>query len=404
MAKLLKLLVINNMMVKKILAVLFLSSFIFSLATTARAEEVGGIYFFYGEGCPHCTQVEKFFETQKLYDSYPIDKREVYFNRENAIFFNDLLTKLGKSNESRGVPTLIIGDTVLVGDSPIIENFVSLADAFLEENKAKEKVVVAPDNPVIPVSVTEDIGSETNTSATTSGADVSTDSLLQANNLTLLAVIVGSMVDAINPCEFAVLIILMTTILATGNAKKALLSGLAFSASMFISYFLMGLGLYKALGLGGISDWFFLVIGWLAIIIGIFNLKDYFWYGKGFLMEVPMAWRPRLKSLIHSVASPWGAFATGFIVSLFLLPCTSGPYIVILGMLAKNTFDIQAVLYLLLYNLIFISPMIIITLAVYKGFDPAKAEEMRQKRLTILHLITGVIMIIMGIVILKGWL
>ena len=117
-----------------------------------------------------------------------------------------------------------------------------------------------------------------------------------------------------------------------------------------------------------------------------------------------MAWRPRLKSLIHSVASPWGAFATGFIVSLFLLPCTSGPYIVILGMLAKNTFDIQAVLYLLLYNLIFISPMIIITLAVYKGFDPAKAEEMRQKRLTILHLITGVIMIIMGIVILKGWL
>jgi len=73
-------------------------------------------------------------------------------------------------------------------------------------------------------------------------------------------------------------------------------------------------------------------------------------------------------------------------------------------MLAKNTLDIQAVLYLLLYNLIFVSPTILIPLAVYNGFNPAQAEEIRQKRLMALHLITGIIMLVMGVIILNGWI
>lgn len=364
----------NKMLLKRLFAVLFIIPLVFVFAISAHAEENSKIYFFYGTGCPHCAQVEKFFEDEKLFDTYPIDKREIYFNRDNAILFNDILDRLNIPSNERGVPTVVIGDKVLVGDKPIMENFKIYADESLQNIDKAEKAKPDP------------------------------ESFEQKPNLTLAAVIVGSLVDAINPCEFAVLIILMTTILATGNSKKALLAGLAFSVSIFISYFLMGLGLYKALSLGSVSGWFFQIIGWLAILLGLFNLKDYFWYGRGFLMEVPLSWRPRLKNLIHTVTSPGGAFAIGFLVSLFLLPCTSGPYIVILGMLAKNTLNIQAVLYLLLYNLIFVSPMIIISLAVYKGFNPAKAEEIRQKRLRTLHLITGIIMLAMGVIILNGWI
>lgn len=362
------------MLLKRLFAVLFIIPLVFFSAITARAEENSKIYFFYGIGCPHCAQVEKFFEDEKLFEIYSIDKREIYFNRDNAILFNDILDRLNISSDERGVPTVVIENKALVGDKLIMENFKASANEFLQNINKTEKN--RPD----------------------------TKSDWQKPNLTLAAVIVGGLVDAINPCEFAVLIILMTTILATGNSRKALLAGLAFSVSIFISYFLMGLGLYKALNLGSVAGWFFQIIGWFAILLGLFNLKDYFWYGKGFLMEVPLGWRPQLKNLIHSVASPGGAFTTGFLVSLFLLPCTSGPYIVILGMLAKNTLDMQAVLYLLLYNLIFVSPMILISLAVYKGFNPAKAEEIRQKRLRTLHLITGIIMFAMGVIILNGWI
>lgn len=362
-------------MTRKIFTAFFVALLFFGIVSSTSAQSTTKIYFFYGTGCPHCGEVEKYFEEKDLYARYPVEKKEIYFDHDNALLYNQVLDQLGVVKENRGVPTVVIGNKVIVGDKPIIDNFVAEADKFLGEN--------SDDNQPVNNSGTNEKG--------------------QSLDLTLAAVVGASIVDAINPCAFAVLIILMSTILATGDGRKALKTGLAFAASIFVSYFLMGLGLYKALGVGGISHLFFKIVGWLAIILGLLNLKDYFWYGKGFLMEVPMSWRPRLKSLLKSVTSPAGAFGIGFLVSLILLPCTSGPYIVILGMLAKKALHTKAVLYLILYNLIFISPMVLISFAVYKGFDPAKAEEIRQKRLRTLHLIAGIVMLLMGIAILIGW-
>ncbi|MFH1827008.1 MAG: cytochrome c biogenesis protein [bacterium] len=362
------------MLFKKIYIFLFIIFAFFILAFFVKAETNSTIYFFYGTGCPHCQLVENYFTENNLYSKYQIEKKEIYFNRDNATFYNQALDKLNFPQSNRGVPAVVIGEKVIIGDRPIIENLIKEADLFIENKNVPTKAIDKQKYNK------------------------------QNFGLTLAAVIGASTVDAINPCAFAVLIILMSTILATGNGKKALKTGLAFSTSIFISYFLMGIGFYKALTLGNLSLWFFKTVGWLAVILGLLNLKDYFWYGRGFLMEVPMSWRPRLKGLISSVTNPKGAFVIGFLVSLFLLPCTSGPYIVILGMLAKNSLDLQAILYLILYNLIFILPMILISFAVYKGFDPSKAEEIRQKQLRTLHLIAGLIMIAMGFVILFGWI
>ena len=72
-------------------------------------------------------------------------------------------------------------------------------------------------------------------------------------------------------------------------------------------------------------------------------------------------------------------------------------------MLAKKAFDMKAIFYLVLYNLIFVTPMLIISIAVYKEYDPDKAEEMRQKRLCSLHLIAGILMISIGAAMLLGY-
>ncbi len=215
--------------------------------------------------------------------------------------------------------------------------------------------------------------------------------------LTIPAVIGAAAVDAINPCAFAVLILLTTTILANGNKNKALHAGLAFTGSIYISYFLMGLGLFSAIQAAGLTRTFYIVVTALAFIVGLLNIKDYFWYGKGVLMEVPISWRPRMKKLISSIVSVPGAFAIGFVVSLFLLPCTSGPYIVILGLLAENVTKAVGVWYLLLYNLIFVLPMLAITWIVYKGISTTeKLERIRQTKLRLLHLIAGLIIIAIG--------
>jgi len=193
-------------------------------------------------------------------------------------------------------------------------------------------------------------------------------------------------------------------LLLSGDKKKALKAGLAFTLSIYIIYFLFGLGLFSALQVSGLSYWFYKIIGVLAIIIGLMNIKDFFWYGKlGFVTEIPRAWRPTLKNLLNKVTSPIGAFLIGFLVCLFELPCTGGPYIFILGLLAEKATQLQAIPILLLYNLFFILPLIIITILVYVGFtNVEKATQWKEANIRILHLVAGIIMLILGTLVLFG--
>lgn len=338
---------------------------------------------FYGQGCPHCAQLEAYLSDLES-KGYKINVTmyEVYNNQKNR----DLWDKYSKAYNSKieGVPTLFIGDKVFVGFNNEIGN--QIKD---EITKCSSEICI---NPALKVG-----GETTQISGNSSPSEKPSTTLIK-NSLTIPTVIAAAAVDSINPCEFAVLILLLTTILAAGDRKKALFAGLAFSLAIFISYFLMGLGLYSAIQATGLSRGFYIAVSILAILVGLFNLKDYLWYGKGFLMEVPLSWRPLMKRILSSVTSVPGAFIVGVIISLFLLPCTSGPYIVILGLLAGLTTKMTGVMFLILYNFIFVLPMLIITMLIYFGITSTEqAEEWRTRKLRILHLITGTIILLLGI-------
>ncbi len=342
--------------------------FLIMFTVSVSAKEVDLVYF-HGQGCPHCARLESFLEDlQNEYPELNVVDYEVYFNEENRQLFEDMAHAYDV--EIQGVPMTFIDNKVIYGfgDPVAIE---------LEQ----EVIRCSEEGCIYPLDRLDENGGNGIT-----------------KKLTIPAVIGAAAVDAINPCAFAVLIILLTTILASGIKRKALFAGFAFTLSIFISYFLMGVGLYSAIQAADFTHTFLIVVATLAIIIGLFNLKDYLWYGKWFTMEVPMKWRPKLKSLLRSITSIPGAFLIGFVVSLFLLPCTSGPYIIILGLLAETTTRNSAVWWLLLYNLIFILPMLIITLAIYFGLTTTqKADEWREKRLKKLHLIAGIIILLLGI-------
>ncbi len=355
---------------------LILFSFIpFSLAEDPQENEVV-LHFFYGRGCSHCGKALEFLDSlDREYPSLRIETHETYFNQSERELFEQMTSAFGE--EIEGVPTTFVDNKIIVGFSDSIS--VSIG------NEVKKCLEEGCENPINKIKDNETI-------------KLIGDKTTAFEKLTIPAVISAAAVDAINPCAFAVLIILVSTILISKNRKKALLAGLAFSLSIFISYFLMGIGLYSAIQASGLSHNFYFVVAILAIFIGLFNLKDYLWYGKFFVMEVPKSWRPKMKALIGGITSVPGAFAIGFIISLFLLPCTSGPYIVILGLLAKSTTKSYAITLLIFYNLIFILPMIFITLAIFFGLTTTKkAEKLRQKKLKILHLIAGIIILCLGI-------
>jgi len=219
-----------------------------------------------------------------------------------------------------------------------------------------------------------------------------------AETLTIPAVILAAAADSVNPCTFAVLVLLLGTLLVAGRKGKILQAGLTFTLAIYISYFLMGIGIFSAIQAAGIQRPFILAVSSLAILLGLWNMKDYFAYGKWFSIEVPKRWRPTVKRITSSVVSVPGAFAVGVLDSLFLLPCSSGPYIAILALLSKTASRTEGILYLLLYNFIFVLPLLVITFAVHFGFTTtARAERWRSARLGKLHLVSGGVMLLLGV-------
>jgi len=349
------------------------------------------LHMFYGQGCPHCSQLRLFLNSiEEKYPTLNIYEHEVYHDDAGRELFEEMSNKYGVPIS--GVPTVFLDDKVIVG-------FSNEIGKTIEEEIIRCLTIDCGD----PISKeTNNVTHIENESSPTPGEKDITRSL------TIPMVIAAAAVDAINPCAFAVLIILMTAALSIANKKRALKFGIAFTISIYISYFLMGLGLFTALQSAGISHTFYMIVTVLAVIVGLLNIKDYFWYGKGFLMEIPLSWRPTMKKLISGSTSPFGAFLVGFVVSLFELPCTGGPYIVILGLLAKEVTQSTGILYLLLYNLVFVLPLIILSIIIYKGLSTTeKLEQIRQGKLRLLHLIAGIIMLSIAAVMIfsisKGW-
>ena len=373
----------------------FVGLLLISATAFAVVAQPTTLVFFHEIGCSHCARTEAFLES--IHPRYPV--LEILHYEIHDPESLDLLPKLlaAYGVEEGAVPILFVGDVAVVGGV-----FHGLEDEpFAPSGRSEE---IALERAI-------DLAVESGAPSPLARIDgSSTDGL--AETLTIPAVIVAAAADSVNPCTFAVLVLLLGTLLVAerkGHKSLVLKAGFAFTTAIYVSYFLMGIGIFSAIQAAGIQRPFILAVSCLAILLGLWNMKDYFAYGKWFTIEVPQRWRPTVKRLTASVVSVPGAFFVGVLDSLFLLPCSSGPYIAILALLSKTTTRTEGILYLLLYNLIFVLPLVAITLAVHFGFTTtARAERWRSARLGKLHLISGVIMFLLGagmlVAVFAGWM
>ena len=372
------------------IALLVASSFFGSVSVEAEESTVCIVYFM-GVGCPTCAKTSPLVLTElprEYGEDYVVVEYEINQHPENALVLSEYDAMYGCG---LSIPLVIFGaDDFLGGEFPILTNLKSKIDEYISLGGNE---LPLPDGSSIAY---EDMNIE-NLPGSPRIWGGSEHGPLEAP--TVLAVMAAAAVDAINPCAFAVLVILLSGVTASGGRRKALMAGLAFTTAIFVSYILMGLGIFSISMLPGIAYYFYKAVAILALIVGILNIKDYFWEGAmGVLSSVPESWRPKIQKLLDDVTSVPGALVSGLAVSMFLLPCTSGPYVIVLALLAYETTRILAAMLLLLYNLIFVLPMILIVIAVYFGLTTtAKAAHWRHKRLGLLHLIAGAVMLCMGI-------
>jgi len=180
------------------------------------------------------------------------------------------------------------------------------------------------------------------------------------------------------------------------STKRMLLLGGLYVSSVLIVYLLAGLGLmyfFSTLPLV-LAEYISIAVGVLIILAGIIEVKDYFWYGRWFSLTIPATFA----KMIHNYTSKttiFGVIFLGAFVSAVELPCTGAPYLAIITLLSQN-FDFTAFLLLVLYNIIFVLPLIIILLLVAFGMKLQDIKRWKQANKPFMRLLIGLMLIGLG--------
>jgi len=331
--------------------------------------------FFYEPTCPECARIDNFLK-KRIQKNYPIKiKRLDIHSSSNA----QLMIELAQAYKAediikKGTPAVFVDDLAVHGSQRQVMRKIEMA-----VRKAIREEAPSP----------------------LSRLNQGHPSRPLPQKINLPVVIGSAAVDSINPCACAVLVLLLGTILLASrkNMRRVISSGLAFTAACFISYLLIGLGLFTAVRLIGIQHYLFVFVAVLAFLLGIWNVREGLGRTKKVHTGLPSFLQTKVKSMVSRITSVSGSFIIGLLVSIFLLPCTSGPYVVIIGMLSRTSTRFQAIIFLLIYNFIFILPFLIIILAVGLGLTTtARVEQWREKNLSKFQIITGMVMIIIGFV------
>jgi len=214
---------------------------------------------------------------------------------------------------------------------------------------------------------------------------------------TLTTIILTGAIDSINPCAIGVLILMISVILAArGSIKRLLTIGLLYIFSVFIVYLLAGLGLmyiFSSLPLY-LAEYIAIAVGILIILAGILEIKDFFWYGRWFSLTIPGVFAKRIQNYATKTTIPAVMFLGAF-VSAVELPCTGAPYLAIITLLSQY-FDFTAFMLLVLYNIIFVLPLIIILILVAAGKKLHEIKRWKQSNRAYMRLYIGLLLIAMG--------
>jgi len=313
------------------------------------------VTYYYNPGCRSC---EEFLsvEIPRLEKSLG---RRIKVNRRNLLD-NAMYEELSAFASAHGlaltaIPVLRAGDTLLQGDSMIREKLSGVLTAM-----AGRRAVPA---------------AETSTPA----------ALPVAERLAVLPVIAAGLIDGVNPCAFTTLIFLLASLALAGRGRReVLVIGALFSFAVFLSYFLIGLGLFTALRAATAVSLVSVLLRWaLVAVLFVFaglSVYDYTLIRAGrpteMLLQLPLSFKKRIhvsiRTRVRIAALAGSSLVLGFLVSVFEFACTGQVYLPLLGYLVRMHRRFDGIGLLALYNLCFILPLLVVFGASYLGVSSGR--------------------------------
>ncbi len=186
--------------------------------------------------------------------------------------------------------------------------------------------------------------------------------------ITLPTVLVAGVVDGINPCAFTVLLLFITALLSTlkagesnvGSIRSRILGlGGIYIGAVFLTYLALGVGLLKTLDFFTRQHLPARIGALVAILFGLWMLKDYFLPDLGWRLQAPGKVGEMARQAAKKASIP-GLIVSGFLIGMCTVPCSGAVYLGVLSLLALQPTKLLGYGYLLLYNIVFILPLVII--------------------------------------------
>lgn len=359
------------------------------------------VVFFEKPGCSECSRVET--SLRKMKRDYPNLRIEKYSITEpKGIEYNALLC----SRFHIGQADRLIAPAIFTGDGALMRNRLTddnLANLIADNSRPRNEATPSGEG-IIPEWARHD---------ETGIREAQGDLQNTYTSLSLGVVLLGGLIDGINPCAFATLIFFLSYLqIARRSPRELLVTGGAFVLSVYLTYFAIGLAFHELIG--HLQSWSFLKTGmdylfiFLALLAAALSFRDAWLAKQGRLSDMSLTLPSFLKEKIRAVTRQQSksrnyiiaAALSGIVISALELACTGQVYAPIIYQIKQG--NLPAVGMLAIYNLAFILPLLLIFLLTYKGLKTESLIRFQKKHTFLIKFMLGILFVLLAAIILWG--
>ena len=216
-------------------------------------------------------------------------------------------------------------------------------------------------------------------------------------NLNYFVLIGAGIIDSINPCAIGVLVFLLAYLIKSGQKWTSLLMhGFTYLLAVFLTYLLAGVLLLPVIQwMRNFSTNAYMIIAAIIGIFGLLEIKEFLkpstWWS---LVEISPKYSVMIKKMSKKIAnSLLTTFGLWAFVALVELPCTWAVYLAVLALMASSGLSVSNITMLIVYNILFIAPLIVILILFYRGMRSKIIDIWIQKYKPYMRLMTGSLLV-----------
>lgn len=353
------------------------------LSIPALASEQVRIDLYAHQGCSHCAAAGRYLDRLEREDpSLEIHRYDIGEDPEALARLRALLEAQGGGPIA--VPVFDVEGRLLIGfRSPEVSG-PELA-RLIEAARAQAD----PDSDDAPASVDLPLLGEVDP---------------RALGLPLFTIVIAA-VDGFNPCATWVLLFLLSLLVKLSDRRRIFLIGGTFvliSGLVYFAFMAAWLQLYLLIGISRPVE---IVLGLIAVAIGLLDLKDFVAFGKGPSLSIPEQAKPTIYKRARAVlqahstlAALLAATVLALLVNTVELLCTAGLPALYTEVLTAHDLTVgQRYAYLGLYNLVYMfDDLILLGIAVVT----LRRTKLQEKGGRILKLVAGIVILVLGLLML----